>query len=101
MVRIWISWPSPSGARRSWTLPLERISTACSASLGPIARAASSPDAPSGSSSSELSGKTTFMTEPAKDMHPREDDRNEEIDESPAPDPEEGDPIAEDDPEAD
>jgi len=57
------------------------------------------------------------MTEPAKDMHPREDDRNEtgnvvgkaddarrqtgEIDESPAPDPEEGDPIAEDDPEAD
>jgi hypothetical protein len=34
-------------------------------------------------------------------MHPREDDRNEEIDESPAPDPEEGTPIAEDDPEAD
>jgi hypothetical protein len=42
------------------------------------------------------------MTEPAKDMqHPREDDRNEEIDESPAPDPEEGDPNAEDVPEAD
>jgi len=51
------------------------------------------------------------MTEPAKDMHPtgvgstepekRRDDRNEQIDESPAPDPEEGDPIAEDDPEAD
>src|SRR3954449_9252148 len=101
MVRIWISWPSSSGARRSWTLAFERTSTACSASFGPIARAASSPDAPSGSSSSELSGRTTFMTEPAKDMHPRKDDRNEEIDESPAPDPEEGDPIAEDDPEAD
>ena len=67
------------------------------------------------------------MTEPAKDMHPtgvgstepekRRDDRNlagsavgkaddaqrhpGQIDESPAPDPEEGDPIAEDDPEAD
>jgi hypothetical protein len=41
------------------------------------------------------------MTEPAKDMHPREDDRNEEIDESPAPDPEERDPNAEDVPEAD
>jgi len=41
------------------------------------------------------------MTEPAKDMHPREDDRNEEIDESPAPDPEEGDPNPDDDPGAD
>jgi hypothetical protein len=51
------------------------------------------------------------MTEPAKDMHPtgvgstepekRRDDRNEEINESPAPDPEEGNPIVEDDPEAD
>ena len=41
------------------------------------------------------------MEEPAKDMHPRDDDRNEEIDESPVPDSEEGDPIAEDDPEAD
>jgi hypothetical protein len=49
--------------------------------------------------------------EPTKDMHPqgvgptepekRRDDRNEEINESPAPDPEEGDPIAEDDPGAD
>ena len=39
--------------------------------------------------------------ESAKDMHPREDDRNEEIDKSPAPDPEEGDPTAEDVPEAD
>jgi hypothetical protein len=39
--------------------------------------------------------------ESAKDMHPREDDRNEEIDESPAPDPEEGDTNPEDVPEAD
>jgi len=39
--------------------------------------------------------------EDAKDMHPREDDRNEEIDESPAPDPEETDRSAEDVPEAD
>jgi hypothetical protein len=31
--------------------------------------------------------------------HPREDDRNEEIDESPVPDP--GESTAEDDPEAD
>jgi hypothetical protein len=37
----------------------------------------------------------------AKDMQPREDDRNELLDESPAPDPEETDPSAEDDPEAD
>ncbi len=41
------------------------------------------------------------MEEPAKDMHPREDDRNEEIDESPAPDPEDKDASAEDVPEAD
>ena len=77
------------------------MSTACSASFGPIERAASSPVAPAGSSSSELSGSTTFMTEPAKDMHPREDDRNEEIDESPVPDPEEGETRADDVPEAD
>jgi hypothetical protein len=32
---------------------------------------------------------------------PREDDRNEELDESPVPDPEAVDPNAEDDPEAD
>src|SRR6476469_5851222 len=101
MVRIWIGSPSGNGRRRSCTRPFARTSTACSASFGPIARAASRPEAPSGSSSSELSGRMTFMTEPAKDMHPREDDRNEEIDESPAPDPEEGDPIAEDDPGAD
>jgi hypothetical protein len=38
----------------------------------------------------------------AKDMHPREDDRNEELDESPVPDPEDKDGTAEvDDPEAD
>jgi len=36
-----------------------------------------------------------------KDMQPREDDRNEEIDESLVPDPEENDSNAEDDPEAD
>ncbi|HEX5175369.1 MAG TPA: hypothetical protein VFV91_14620 [Gaiellaceae bacterium] len=41
------------------------------------------------------------MTEPAKDMHPRENDRNEEIGESPAPDPEAGEHRADDDPEAD
>jgi hypothetical protein len=35
-----------------------------------------------------------------KATHPREDDRNEEIEESPAPDPEPG-GTAEDDPEAD
>jgi hypothetical protein len=34
-------------------------------------------------------------------MHPREDDRNEEIDESPAPDPEETDTSTDDVPEAD
>jgi hypothetical protein len=33
--------------------------------------------------------------------HPREDDRNEELEQSPAPDPDEGDTSAEDDPQAD
>jgi hypothetical protein len=33
--------------------------------------------------------------------HPREDDRNEEIEESPVPDPEQKDTDAGDDPEAD
>jgi hypothetical protein len=33
--------------------------------------------------------------------HPREDDRNDELDESPVPDPEAGDTSAGDDPEAD
>jgi len=36
-----------------------------------------------------------------KDIHPRNDDSNEEIDESPAPDPESNESSAEDDPEAD
>jgi hypothetical protein len=36
-----------------------------------------------------------------KDMHPREDDRNEEVDESPVPDPTAGDTNASDIPEAD
>src|SRR3954462_4185409 len=93
--------PSASGSRRSRGAPSIRISTACSASFGPIARAASRPVAPSGSSSSELSGRTTFMSEPAKDMHPREDDRNEELEESPVPDPTAKETVGEDDPEAD
>jgi hypothetical protein len=80
---------------------LERRSTACSASFGPIARAASSPVAPSGSSSSVLSGRTTFMTENVPQSTPREDDRNEEIDDSPAPDPTSGETDAQDDPGAD
>jgi hypothetical protein len=33
--------------------------------------------------------------------HPRDDDRNEELEDSPAPDPEEGETDAEDDPQAD
>jgi hypothetical protein len=33
--------------------------------------------------------------------HPREDDRNEELDESPVPDPEAKESSAEDDPQAD
>jgi hypothetical protein len=33
--------------------------------------------------------------------HPREDDRNEELEEGPAPDPEEGETRPEDDPGAD
>jgi hypothetical protein len=36
-----------------------------------------------------------------KTIHPREDDRNEEIDTSPAPDPTEGQRNPGDDPEAD
>jgi hypothetical protein len=37
-----------------------------------------------------------------KTNHPREDDRNEELDESPVPEPDEGgDPSAGEDPEAD
>jgi hypothetical protein len=40
------------------------------------------------------------VTESPQD-HPREDDRNEEIDESPVPDPEAKDTDAADDPQAD
>jgi hypothetical protein len=36
-----------------------------------------------------------------EDTHPREDDRNDELDESPVPDPEEKETTAEDDPQAD
>jgi hypothetical protein len=36
-----------------------------------------------------------------EDTHPRDDDRNDELDESPVPDPEEKDTTAEDDPQAD
>jgi hypothetical protein len=41
------------------------------------------------------------MDEPAKTMHPRKDDRNEELEESPVPDPTTKDTDGEDDPEAD
>jgi len=41
------------------------------------------------------------MEEPAKDMHPREDDRNEELEDSPVPDPTANPADGEDDPEAD
>ena len=34
-------------------------------------------------------------------MNPREDDRNDEVPDSPAPDPEEGETTVEDDPQAD
>jgi hypothetical protein len=41
------------------------------------------------------------MREDDKVSHPREDDRNVEVEESPVPDPTEGDQSAEDDPGAD
>jgi hypothetical protein len=43
------------------------------------------------------------MEEEDKTIHPREDDRNEELDQPPAPDPDEeyGSASAEEDPEAD
>jgi hypothetical protein len=41
------------------------------------------------------------MSEDTKVSHPRDDDRNEELAESPVPDPLEGDKPAEDVPEAD
>jgi hypothetical protein len=40
-------------------------------------------------------------TEQSGDSHPREDDRNEEVEGSPIPDPEEERGTAEDDPQAD
>src|SRR4051794_40956245 len=126
MVRIWIGCPSSSGARRSCTVPFERSRTACSASFGPIAVAASRPVAPSGSSSSVESGRTTFMDETKDTQHPREDDqaatsgerhdssganptgtapreddRNEEVADSPVPDPTQTNGDAEGDPGAD
>jgi class 3 adenylate cyclase len=45
-------------------------------------------------------GTGAFMSEHEQES-PREDDRNDELDESPVPDPEETDGDAEDDPEAD
>src|SRR5213592_4572581 len=99
MVKIWIGSPSCNGRRRSCTRPFARTSTACSASFGPIARAASRPDAPAGSSSSELSGSSTFMDDTVN--HPREDDRNDEKEGSPVPDPTEEDTDTGDVPEAD
>jgi hypothetical protein len=41
------------------------------------------------------------MEEEDKDIHPRDDDRNDEIDESPVPDPESDDGDESDDPGAD
>jgi hypothetical protein len=41
------------------------------------------------------------MKEDDNVMHPREDDRNEELEDSPVPDPTRPDRDAEDDPEAD
>jgi hypothetical protein len=43
----------------------------------------------------------TFMEEPAKDMHPREDDWNEDLEEAPVPDATANPTDGEDDPEAD
>jgi len=83
-------------------VPLERTSTACSASFGPIARAASRPVAPSGSSSSELSGRTTFTMEEENTQAPNEQEPEDTERGSPVPDPEsEGGGDAEDVPEAD
>jgi hypothetical protein len=41
------------------------------------------------------------MEENVAESHPRDDDRNEEIEDSPAPDPTSGDTDADDDPQAD
>ena len=59
------AWRRPaSGSRRSCGTPSALTSTACSASFGPIARAASRPLEPSGSSSSVASGRMTFIAVP-------------------------------------
>ena len=47
----------------------------------------------------EGSGRSVWMAQ--EDTHPREDDRNEELGDSPVPDPEAKDTDAEDDPQAD
>ena len=62
VVRICSFAPSGSGRRRSRGSPSTRASTACSASFGPIARAASSALEPSGSSSAVPSGSVTFTS---------------------------------------
>src|SRR6188472_840971 len=62
VVRISSDAPSGNGSRRSRVSPSTRASTACSASFGPIARAASSALAPSGSSSALPSGSFTFTS---------------------------------------
>src|SRR5688572_10078597 len=63
VVRNCTASPSESGRRRSRVAPFTRASTACSASFGPIARAASRPVAPSASSSSAESGRMTFIAQ--------------------------------------
>jgi hypothetical protein len=80
--------------------PFDRTRTACSASFGPIAAAASSPVAPSGSSNSDESGRITRMEETVP-QHPREDEGDDEVVGTPVPDPEEETGTAEDDPGAD
>src|SRR5687767_2279933 len=94
--------PSLSGSRRSLTSPFERKRTACSASFGPMARAASRPVAPSGSSSSELSGRMTFTMKKENTQAPSGQDPDETEEGSPVPDPEREDGgDAKDVPEAD
>lgn len=45
--------------------------------------------------------ETEMPEEQQHETHPRSDDRNEELDESPVPDPEAKDPESQDDPQAD
>ena len=79
---------------------LVRTSTASSARRGPIARAASSPVAPSGSSSSLRSGRMT-LTMAENTQAPEEQDPEPTDVGSPVPDPESDDTNAEDIPSAD